>query len=157
MHAESRHVLLHGEVSKDLLLILLCVQPFMEAGLDSLGAVELRNNLCTAFNMELPATAIFDYPSAAALAQWLQQQSVSTSVAQRDEWLLMMPLLSAPLPYVLANCMSSHILCVHTGGNRSCPSPAACSQLGLSDRGTQLGPDRKSCAAAAAAPAGGRP
>ncbi|CAL8465604.1 g5140 [Coccomyxa elongata] len=43
-------------------------EPFMEAGLDSLGAVEFRNAVSAAFPVQLPATAAFDYPTAAALA-----------------------------------------------------------------------------------------
>ena len=46
-------------------------QPLMEAGLDSLGAVELRNALSTAFAVELPATVTLDYPSVAALAGFI--------------------------------------------------------------------------------------
>lgn len=46
-------------------------QPLMEAGLDSLGAVELRNALSEAFQLQLPATAIFDYPTVAALAHFI--------------------------------------------------------------------------------------
>ena len=45
--------------------------PLMEAGLDSLGAVELRNALSTAFASELPATVTLDYPSVAALSTYI--------------------------------------------------------------------------------------
>ncbi len=43
----------------------------MEAGLDSIGAVELRNAISEAFGVELSATATFDYPSAEALAKYI--------------------------------------------------------------------------------------
>ena len=53
----------------------LVLQPLMEAGLDSLGAVELRNQLATAFpSIELPATLIFDHPSVAAISQFIESR-----------------------------------------------------------------------------------
>ena len=49
-------------------------QPLMEAGLDSLSAVELRNELGDKFGMELPATVMFDYPSIKALAGFIYER-----------------------------------------------------------------------------------
>jgi acyl carrier protein len=43
-------------------------QPLMDAGVDSLAAVEVRNSLATLAGAELPATIVFDYPSVNAIA-----------------------------------------------------------------------------------------
>ena len=58
-------------------------QPLMEAGLDSLGAVELRNSLATRFSLELPATLIFDHPTAEALSQFLASQLQAKAPTQQ--------------------------------------------------------------------------
>jgi acyl carrier protein len=44
-------------------------EPLMEAGLDSLAAVELHQALEHRFGQDLPSTVIFDHPTVAALAR----------------------------------------------------------------------------------------
>lgn len=49
-------------------------QPLLESGLDSLGAIEVRNALAARTAIDLSTTAVFDYPSITALASYLTQE-----------------------------------------------------------------------------------
>ena len=52
-----------------------------QAGLDSLGAIDLRNAVSINFGVDLPATVAFDYPTVAMLAGFVSERLQPTSPA----------------------------------------------------------------------------
>lgn len=59
-------------------------QPLTEAGLDSIGSVELRNAASALLGKELPATLAFDYPSVKAIAGYIVSQLQALSGGAAD-------------------------------------------------------------------------
>merc|ERR1712043_66263 len=51
--------------------------PFMEAGIDSLGSVQLITDVSREFKMQLSPSAVFDYPTVQSLAEHLVAESKS--------------------------------------------------------------------------------
>jgi hypothetical protein len=91
----------------------------MEAGLDSLGAVELRNALGAKFGAELPATLAMDFPTASALAAHLSLRLAGpTSAAETGSFDggILAPSSACSSAWSPVRCPPSLTLC-HPQGN----------------------------------------
>ena len=64
-------------------------RPFAEFGVDSLTAVELSHELEEQFNVPLPPIVAWNYPTPAALARYLAEQSLG--VGEKPEQLAAAP------------------------------------------------------------------
>jgi len=60
-------------------------QPFIDIGLDSLTAIELRNRLAQATGFALPVALVFDHPDPASVTTYLLDQLVPTEPTPADD------------------------------------------------------------------------
>ena len=97
-------------------------QPLMEAGLDSLGALELRNALQARFGVNLAATAMFDFPTAAALAAHVHAALAPGEVRGITGHIRTWTHVESPAMLAPAHC--SCMLTAH-----QCAKPCACQVL----------------------------
>ena len=76
--SEQRVAFITGEVSTMLRALVGSEvgldEPLMDAGLDSLGAVEFKNAVEGRMGVELSATVVFDYPTISALASYITRK-----------------------------------------------------------------------------------
>ncbi|MFJ5726360.1 type I polyketide synthase, partial [Streptomyces sp. NPDC093149] len=79
-------------------------QPFSELGFDSLTAVELRNRLQTATGVALPASLVFDYPTANRLVDHLADRFGVTESAQPSVVPTLVPVTDDPIVLVGMAC-----------------------------------------------------
>lgn len=76
--------LVAGAVEEILGIEISVSDPLMTAGLDSLGAVELRNNLENTLGIHLPSTLVFDYPTVEGITDFVSSQLNGIEDAQHD-------------------------------------------------------------------------
>ncbi|OEV07905.1 acyl carrier protein, partial [Streptomyces nanshensis] len=78
-----------------------------DLGFDSLTAVELRNRLTNATGLRLPATLVFDYPTAMSLAEYVRDElfaDESTHAVEHVPTRLLPPVADDPVVIVGMSC-----------------------------------------------------
>ena len=56
--------------------------PLMSAGLDSISGTEFTNTLAQQFEVELPPTLLFDYPTIESMAGFIAEAMPSVTLAE---------------------------------------------------------------------------
>ncbi|WP_327674476.1 type I polyketide synthase [Kitasatospora sp. NBC_00458] len=77
---------------------------FTELGFDSLTALEMRNRLNAATGLRLPATVLFDYPNATALARFLRTGLLSLPGSAPAPAAVRARVLDEPIAVVAMSC-----------------------------------------------------
>jgi acyl carrier protein len=98
---------------------------FVELGVDSLAAVELRNRLSNVTGLRLPTTLIFDHPSVAAVAEFLRVQVQGDGALDPREAKIRRAIASIPLSRLQnAGLLDTLLELASANGGRSDGAPA---------------------------------
>lgn len=103
--------------------MLCCSDRAVQAGLDSLGAVELRNAVAAAFNLQLPATVTFDYPTLASLAAYVADSTAEAGDSSAEQ----LELLGVDLALAAEDSLSGSRVTALVAASCRFPAPGSCS------------------------------
>lgn len=104
-----------------------------QAGLDSLGAVELRNAVVSTFGIAVPASVAFDYPTQEALAAYIGSELAARAAAVKPSALVSV---RHHQPGRMTTDIVS-IACEYPGGENTGDSTTRCSLCPLQASGPQ--------------------
>ena len=110
--------------------------PLMSAGLDSIAGTEFTNTLAQQFEVELPPTLLFDYPTIESMASFIAEAMPAATLAEAPaEQNTSMNTLNAGVAETTASRLDTQVFLasqrIHFTLPGGCNDPIALNELGL--------------------------